>query len=227
MNNERPFSSNLTGLAIRRPISFATAALAGVVILAALYLRLLGNMYLEQLNWIDAFTPVMIGILILRGLYSMREDTDLQAVSIALIGALSFIFIYEAIYKISFYGLPWLMPASELRDFAIQSGTALTALAGFAFGKFRLSRASQVFLVLFVLLYVFWILVGYPQVETGKNVYDMFIKIPFTWNMIYAVNRGTKVLMFLAYFFFYSEPPKEKIFLARAAAVAKHTGGDD
>jgi hypothetical protein len=227
MNNERHLSGNFPRLVIRRPFSFVISVLASLVIFAALYLRLLGNMYLEQLNWIDAFTPVMIGILILRALYTMREDTDLQAVSIALIGALSFIFLYEAIYKLSFYGLPWLMPPSELRDFMIQSGTALTALAGFAFGKLKLTRPSLVFLGLFVLLYVFWFLIGYPQVETGKNVYDVLIKIPFTWNMIYVVNRGTKVLMFLAYFFFFTEPPKDKIFLARAAAVAKHTEVDN
>lgn len=226
MNKEQNLSGNFPSLVVRRPFSFMIAVLAGLVILSALYLRLSGNMYLEQLNWIDAFTPVMIGILILRALYTMRDDTDLQAVSIALIGALSFIFIYEAIYKLSFYGLPWLMPPSELRDFMIQSGTGLTALAGFAFGKFKLSKPSLVFIGLFVLLYVFWLLVGYPQVETGKNVYDMLIKIPFTWNMIYAVNRGTKVLMFLAYFFLFSEPPKDKIFLARAAAMAKHADED-
>jgi hypothetical protein len=210
MNNERRLSGNLPSLVIRRPFSFVISVLASLVILAALYLRLLGNMYLEQLNWIDAFTPVMIGILILRGLYILRDDTDLQAVSIALIGALSFIFLYEAIYKLSFYGLPWLMPPSELRDFMIQSGTALTAMAGFAFGKLKLTRPSLVFLGLFMLLYVFWLLIGYPQVETGKNVYDVLIKIPFTWNMIYAVNRGTKVLMFLAYFFFFYRTSKRQ-----------------
>jgi hypothetical protein len=227
MNNEQNLSINFPGLVIKRPFSFAIGLLAGIVILVALYLRLLGNMYLEQLNWIDTFTPVMIGILLLRALYTMRDDTDLQAVSIALIGALSFIFIYEAIYKISFYGLPWLMPASEFRDFMIQAGTALTALAGFAFGKFRLSKPSLVFLGLFVLLYAFWLLVGFPQVENGRNAFYAVINIPFTWKMIYAVNRGTKVLMFFAYFFLYSEPPKDKIFLARAAAIAKHQEGDD
>ncbi len=227
MNDEKHLSGNFPSMVIQRPLSFAAAVLAGLVILTALCLRLLGNIYLEQLNWIDAFTPMMIGILTLRGLYTMRDDTDLQAVSIALVGALSFIFIYEAIYKLSFYGLPWLMPPSELRDFTIQSGTALTALAGFAYGKFKLSRPSLIFLGLFVLLYVFWLLIGYPQVETGKNVYDVLINNPFTWNMIYAVNRGTKVLMFLAYFFFYSEPPMDKIFMARAAAVAKRTESED
>jgi hypothetical protein len=227
MNNEQHLSVNFPSLVIRRPFTFITGLLASLVILTALFLRLSGNMYLEQLNWIDAFTPVMIGILVLRALFTMRDDTDLQAVSIALIGALSFIFIYEAIYKLSFYGFPWRMPPTELRDFMIQSGTAFTALVGFAFGKFRLSRSSLVFLGLFVLLYVFWLLVGYPQVDNGKNVYDAVINIPFTWNMIYAVNRGTKVFMFLAYFFLYSDPPKDKIFLARAVAVAKHPVSDD
>jgi hypothetical protein len=226
MNNERHLSGNFPDLIIKRPFSFVTCLLAGLVIIIALYLRLLGDMYLEQLNWIDTFTPVMIAILLLRAVYTMRDDTDLQAVSMALIGALSFVFIYEAIYKLSFYGLPWLMPPSELRDFMIQGGTALTALAGFAFGKFKLSRPSMVFLGLFVLLYIFWLLVGFPQVENGRNALYAVINIPFTWNMIYVVNRGTKVLMFLAYFFFYSEPLKDKIFLARAAAVAKHPGAD-
>jgi hypothetical protein len=227
MNNEQHLAINFPGLVIQRPLSFVTGLFASLVILAGLSLRLAGNMYLEQLNWIDAFTPVMIGILLLRALFSMREDTDLQAVSIALIGALSFIFIYEAIYKLSFWAFPWRMPPAELRDFLIQTGTALTALAGFAFGKFKLTRPSLIFLALFVLLYVFWLLVGFPQVDNGLNVYNAVIKIPFTWNMIYAVNRGTKVLMFLAYFFFYSGPSKDKIFLARAAAVAKHAEGND
>jgi hypothetical protein len=227
MNNERHLSTYFPNLMIQRPLSFVTGVVASLVILAALSLRLAGNMYLEQLNWIDAFTPVMIGILLLRALYTMRDDTDLQAVSIALIGALSFIFIYEAIYKISFYGFPWLMPPSELRDFLIQSGTALTVLVGFAFGKLKLSKTSLIFLGLFVVLYVFWILVGFPQVETGKNAFYAVINIPFTWNMIYAVNRGTKVLMFLAYFFFYSNPPKDEIFLAQAAIAAKKPVVDD
>jgi hypothetical protein len=64
-------------------------------------------------------------------------------------------------------------------------------------------------------------------VENGKNAFYAVINIPFTWNMIYAVNRGTKVLMFLAYFFFYSNPAKDKIFLAQAAIAAKNPVGDD
>ena len=209
MNNQERLAAHFPQLAVRRPLSFALALGAGMVIVAALILRIEGNMLIGQLNGLDAFTPVMISILMLRGLYAMRTDTDLQAVSISLIGALSFIFIYEAIYKISFYAPPRPMPPPELRDFLIQCGIALTAAAGFAFGKFHFSRWSRIFALAFVLLYAFWILVGFPQVNTNANVYWEIIPIHFTWNMTYAVNRGTKILMFLTYLFFYSkEGPK-------------------
>jgi hypothetical protein len=204
MNNEQRLTFNFPALALRRPLSVAIGAAAGLVILVALYLRFSGHMLLGQLEDMDAFTPVMISILILRGIYTLRNDTDLQAVSISLISALSFIFIYEAIYKLSFYS-PWRpMPPAELREFLIQVGTALTAVAGFAFGKFHLSKPSRAFLIAFVLLYAFWMLIGYPQVNTSANVYWVMIPVHYTWNMIYAINRGTKALMFFAYFFFYS-----------------------
>ena len=209
MNNEQRLSWNFPRLALRRPLSLAVAAGGCLIILVSLYLRLSGHMLLGQLNDMDAFTPVMISILILRGLYAMREDTDLQAVSISLIGALSFIFIYEAIYKISFYPPTRPMPPAELRDFLIQLGTALTAAVGFAFGKFHFSRLSRIFAVAFVLLYAFWLLIGYPQVNTSANVYWVIIPFRYTWDMIYAINRGTKVLMFFTYLFFYSKDREE------------------
>ena len=206
MNNEQRLTPGFPALVIRRPLSFAVAALCGSIILVALILRIEGHMLIGQLNDMDTFTPVMISILLLRGVYAMRKDTDLQAVSIALIGAVSFIFIYEAIYKLSFY-ITRPMPGAELRDFLIQVGIALTALAGFAFGKFHFSRWSAIFAVAFVVLYAFWMLVGYPQVNTSANVYWTVIPVKFSWDMIYAVNRGTKVLMFFTYLFFYSSTP--------------------
>ena len=204
MNNEQRLTFNLPAFALRRPLSMAVTVMAGIVILVSLYLRFSGYMLLSQLDNLDTFTPVMLSILMLRGIYTLRNDTDLQAVSISLVGAVSFIFIYEAIYKLSFYS-PWrLMPPAELREFIIQVGIALTALVGFAFGKFHLSKWSRIFLVAFVLLYAFWMLIGYPQVNTGGNVYWTIIPVHYTWDMIYVINRGTKVLMFFAYFFFYS-----------------------
>jgi hypothetical protein len=193
-------NDSLPALFAFRPLSLATAALCLATIAFALSQRLAGNMYLEQLHNIDAFTPVMISALMLRGLWALRQDTDLQAVSISLITALSFVFVYEAVYKILFYLPPKTISSEELREFLIHSGTGLTVLAGFAFGKLRLSRVSLLLLGAFALLYTFWLLSGFPQIDHVDSYYPAVIPVPFTWNTIYAVNRSTKVILFLAYF---------------------------
>ncbi len=221
MNDEQRLTRGFPALVIRRPLSAAVAVLCTLVILVSLAIRIQGNMLLGSLDNMDAFTPVMISILLLRGIYAMRNDTDLQAVSIALISALSFIFVYEAIYKISFY-LDKPMPPAEVREFLIQLGTALTVVAGFAFGKLHFSKWSRIFAVAFVLLYAFWMLAGYPQVDTNANVYWVFIPVKFTWDMIYIVNRATKALVFLTYLFFYSNrrPTNEIAAKAKSSTTA-------
>ncbi len=206
MNSEQRLTWNFPSLVVRRPLSFLAGAAAVLVILAAVVFRIEGHMLIGALDNMDTFTPVMISILILRGLYAMRHDTDLQAVSMSMIAALSFIFIYEAIYKVSFY-ITRPMPPAELREFIIQCGIALTAVSGFAFGKFHFSKWSRIFAIAFVALYAFWMLVGYPQVQLGGNTYWVIIPVHLSWDEAYLVNRGTKVLMFLTYLFFFSGMP--------------------
>lgn len=222
MNREQRLTWNFPALVVRRPLSFLVAAGAVVIIVAVLVYRLVeGNMLIGALDNMDTFTPAMISILMLRGLWAMRRDTDLQAVSMALIAALSFIFIYEAIYKISFYLPPYKMPPAELREFLIQCGIALTAVVGFAYGKFHLSKWSLLFVVAFVLLYAFWMLGGYPQVNTSADVYWKVIPVHWTWDLNYLVNRGTKVLMFFTYLFFYSNGKTGRELRAEPGEAAK------
>ena len=132
----------------------------------------------------------------------MRRDTDLQAVSIALIGALSFVFSFEAIYKLSFY-FQMRMPPDEVREFIIQCGITLTALAGFAFEKFRLSRLNLICAGVFALGWAAWLLAGYPQLG-GRSYYANVLGIVFTYQMTYALNRATKFALCLVYFFLYT-----------------------
>lgn len=174
------------------------------MILAPLYARAKGNVFLEQLNWIDGTTILLVGALILRGIVMLRDDTDLQAVSIALIGALSFVFAFEALYKLSFYITPRFMALTERREIVIQTGTALTALAGFAFGKFSLSRLSLIFLLFFVIEWALWLLLGYPQLFTDQLYYPAVFPIPVSWGGVYWIGRTTKTTLFLVYFFFYA-----------------------
>jgi hypothetical protein len=189
----------------RRPLSIFTAILATALIVVPLYERILGNVFLEPLNFIDATTLMMVGLLLLRGVVKLRSSTDLQAVAIALIGALSFVFTFEAIFKLAFFTFPWRMPPPELREFVIQVGIALTALAGFAFGKFRLSAPSWICVGLFALGWIVWLLIGFPQLNTGEVFFTPVLNIHFSWDMIYALNRATKFALCLVFYFFYSK----------------------
>ncbi|HLO32478.1 MAG TPA: hypothetical protein VK249_25245 [Anaerolineales bacterium] len=159
-----------------------------------------GQLYQKALDAMDGTTLVELGVLTLLGVYALRDQTDLQAVSFTLVAGLSFIFIYEAIYKWSFFLTPFRldMPPTEFREFVIQVGIAATILVGFADGFFTLKKWTFIWLGIFVILYVFWILVGFPQI-TGESFYAKVIPINFTHDMTYVLNRSTKLMMYLAY----------------------------
>jgi len=203
MTQEPYRSGRLLVQLARRPLSSATATLAAILILFPLYQRSIGNLYLETFNYVDGTTLIMVGVLLLRGIISLRLDSDLQAVAIALIGALSFVFAYEAIYKLAFFILPWRMPPPELREFVIQVAIALTALAGFAFGKFRVSPLSWIFAGVFATGWIIWLLAGFPQLNTIGTIYSPMVNVPLTGDMIYVLNRATKIALCLVFYFFY------------------------
>ena len=194
---------------LKRPLSLAVAILAILLIVYEVIQIASGNLYQEALNRMDGTTLVELGILALLGVFTLRHLTDLQAVSFTLVAGLSFIFIYEAIYKWSFYLAPFrmAMPPPEFREFVIQSGIAATILTGFASGFFSLKKWTFIWLGVFVVLYVFWILVGFPQI-TGGSFTPQVIPIDLTYDMNYLLNRATKLAMFLAYLTIF--PPLRK-----------------
>ena len=185
---------------LKRPLSLIAAILAVLLIIYELIQIAGGALYQSALNNMDGTTLVELGILMLLGVFTLRDQTDLQAVSFTLVAGLSFIFIYEAIYKWSFYLAPFRMdmPPAEFREFVIQCGIAVSILTGFAVGFFKLTKWTFIWLGLFVVLYVFWMLVGFPQI-TGGSFSPQVIPINFTHDITYVVNRSTKLLMFLAY----------------------------
>ena len=198
------------GWIFTRPLSLLTAALAILIILYEIIQISRGNLYQEQLNDIDGTTLIMLGILMLWGVFTLRDRTDLHAISFTLVNALSFIFAYEAIYKWSFYLAPFVMPMPppELRAFAIQVGTALTILTGFAVRDFTLKKWTLVWIGLFVILWVFWLLVGFPQI-TGESFFPQIIPLNFTREMTYLLNRATKLGLFFAILTLF--PPLRKL----------------
>ena len=185
-----------------RPLS-TLAILSGIfVIIYAAIQIFTGNLYVDALDFMDGTTLIELGILTIFGVYTLRNQTDLHAVSFTLVSGLSFIFIYEAIYKWSFYLAPFPfgkpMPPVEVREFIIQSGIALTVLTGFAVRDFSLKKWTLIWLGIFVVLWIFWLLIGYPQI-TGEIIFSRVMPLDLSRNMNYVLNRGTKFAMYLAY----------------------------
>jgi hypothetical protein len=187
-------------LFLSRPLSTLAIPSGILVIVYAVFQIFTGNLYVDALNFMDGTTLIELGILTILGVYTLRHQTDLYAVSFTLVAGLSFIFIYEAIYKWSFYLAPFgkPMPPAEIREFIIQLGIALTALTGFAVRDFTFKKWTLIWLGIFVALWIFWLLIGYPQI-TGEIIFSKAIPIDLTYEMNYILNRGTKFMMYLAY----------------------------
>ena len=189
---------------VSKPFSLIMFLLSLGMIAFAVYGWLHGDIYVARLNYVDSSTLVFVGLLLLRAITKLEKQSDLQTVSIGLVSVISFIFAYEALYKLSFYFFPWRMSPEELRAFIIQVAVSLVVLAGFAQGIFRFTRGSKIALAAFIVLWVIWLAVGFPQLWDGLNVYSPLIGVPSSWGMIYALNRLTKVALFLFYYLLYA-----------------------
>ena len=73
---------------IRRPMSSLLAAGAVIGIAGAVASILTGNLYIGALGYVDATTMIMAGVLLLAGIARFRDDNDLTAFALPLIGAL-------------------------------------------------------------------------------------------------------------------------------------------
>jgi len=203
LSSNRYYPKDFLNRLIEKPLSLFVILLALGLIFYAFYDRWQGNLFVARLDYVDSTTLIMVALLLLRAVVKLGDESDLQTVSIGLISALSFIFFFEMIYKLSFFIFPWHMPPGELREFVIQISVALVVIVGFAQGIFRFTLGSKIALGLFIAGWFFWMVVGFPQLGDGLIFYTPLIDIPFSWEMIYAMNRLTKFFLFMVYFLLY------------------------
>jgi len=191
---------------VSRPLSAMTFALAAIVIIFEALQISRGVFHFNPLDRIDSTTLVMIGALMAWGVAALRGRADFQAVAFVIVNSLSFVFAYEMLFKWSFFLAPFRcpMPPAELREFAIQTGIALTVLTGFADGHFSWKKTTTLVMGLFIIGWAIWLLVGFPQLNR-QIMFQPVINVHLTHVMVYLINRGTKVLLFLAYGTFF--PP--------------------
>lgn len=201
--SQKVFSVEFVRRLFQKPLSLLTTIAAFGILGLSLFEIIRGNLYIAWLNYLDATTPVMLAILLLRAVTKLQSKSDLETVSIALISCLSFLYSYEAIYKWSFYLLPWKMPAPELREFILQVGVGLTVLTGFAQQIFKLRIANRILLATFIVAWIFWLAVGFPQLWDGMNIHVAILDLSLAPNMIYILNRFTKIVWFMFYYCLY------------------------
>jgi hypothetical protein len=186
-----------------KPLTISATLISISAIGYAVFQLVREGVYIERLNYLDSTTLILVALLMLRSATKLKAESDLQTVSLGIIACVSFVFGFEAIYKLSFYGLPWRMPPAELREFIIQVGVSLVALAGFAHGEFVFTRGSKIALAIFALSWLFWLAVGFPQLWDAQPQFEALIDLPLTPIMVYSLNRAAKVALFLVYFFLY------------------------
>jgi hypothetical protein len=159
-----------------------------------------GDLYLAALDHPDGTTLLMLCGLVLAALAAFRRCTDLQAVSFALVTALSAVIAYEALYKWSFFLAPFGrgMPPPELRELLLQLAVAATVLTGFAHHHLAVRRATWGWLAVLGAGWALWLLTGFPQLD-GRVVHPQVLPWELGRDQVYLVNRGTKAALFLAY----------------------------
>ena len=183
-----------------RPLTAIAAAGAVAVAVFEVVQILRGQLYLRVLDHPDGTTLVMVCCLILWGLAALKDRTDLQAVSVTWVVAVSCVFAYEALYKWSFHLAPFarVMPAPELREFVLQSAVAATVLVGFAHHHLSWKRSTWVSSSVLGGLWTFWLLIGFPQLD-GQVVFPQVLPWTYAYDQVYLLNRATKLALFLAY----------------------------
>jgi hypothetical protein len=160
-----------------------------------------GQVYVPQLDYLDATTLLMICGLIVAGLVALRRCSDLQAVAFAWVVAVSCLMAYEALYKWSFYLAPFGrdLPAPEVRALVLQLSVAATLLTGFADRHLSVTIRTWAWLTVFSSLWVLWLLVGFPQLD-GHIVHPPAVSWQFDREMVYLVNRSSKLALFITYY---------------------------
>lgn len=185
----------------QRPVS-ATAAICAVAVAVFETDQLLrGNLYLPALNYPDGTTLVMLSGLLVAGLVALKQRSDIQAFAFAWITALSCVIAYEAIYKWSFYLVPFgkEMPPAEVREFILQIGFAATLLTGFADHHLATRNATWIWLAAFLGLWTLWLLVGFPQLD-GRLVHPQILPWHLAHDQVYVLNRVSKLALFITYY---------------------------
>jgi hypothetical protein len=184
-----------------RPLSMTGSACAVVVAVVVIGQVMQGELYIRELNYPDATTLLMLCGVLTAGLIALRRCSDLQAVALSWVIAVSCLYAYEAIYKWSFYLAPLGagMPPPELRELILELAVAATLVTGFAHRHLMARMRTWIWLTIFVALWTLWLLVGFPQLD-GRVVYVQVLPWHLDRHQVFLINRCSKLALFITYY---------------------------
>ena len=184
-----------------RPLSMTGSVCAVVVTVVVIGQVMQGELYIRELNSPDATTLLMLCGVLTAGLIALRCCSDLQAVALSWVIAVSCLYAYEAIYKWSFYLAPLgrEMPPPELRELILQLAVAATLVTGFAHQHLMARMRTWIWLTIFGVLWILWLLVGFPQLD-GRVVHVQVLPWHVDRDQVYLINRCSKLALFITYY---------------------------
>jgi len=161
--------------------------------------------------WISLFSYSLVYLAI--SYFLRRQTSEPNVCIIALTNTLSMIWLYEIFYHFSFwiywnYSQP---PYVFIPENYMQINYALIALTAFSGYRYaRISRLTIAFGVTLSFLWLFWVLIGFPQFHTSE-LYPWGtpqIRLANPLDLAYPLNALTKVFLALTYISLYI--PKER-----------------
>lgn len=109
---------------------------------------------------------------------TMKGQSAIEALSVSLIATFSFIWTYEALYHFGFWSSwnywqpPYIFLPSNQPNLA-EASTALVIIAAYRY--MHLGKTQIALFAASLGLFLFWILVGYPQISNPGQVFPFYV----------------------------------------------------
>jgi hypothetical protein len=158
------------------------------------------------------FSLVFVGVAVQ---LSKRMVPDLETFSIALATTLSAIWFYELIYHYSFisyfnyFRFPYFQ-FSDANTLVMDCALSLLIVAGHRHMRLRRNYLLWISISLFMILYGFWLIIGFPQYADRTFQLPVLIAVEDPFGTAFFLGRISKLSLCISWVFLYAGPPSQQ-----------------
>ena len=151
------------------------------------------------------FSLVFVGV---ASQLAKRSVSDLETFSIALATMLSAIWLYELIYRCSLIAFNYLRdPFFEFSDTSsvlLNGALSLLVVVGHKYIRVKSNRLFWSFVLIFVILYASWVLIGFPRYD-GTFQLPRLIEVGDPFLIGFLLSRFSKLSLCISWVLLYSK----------------------